>query len=441
MYCDKNVTSNVKRKLSYTYLRAGVYYLQVVLRDGSLYRRSLLTDSLREATNLMTIIIPHIYQYKRNLITLESFDSFIDALLTPSQSLFTSQVIPLVVPSATAPLTKPVEQKPVLPLAQTWNDFKYHKIGKGEIWNVEQAKKNERSFESLLALLGDDFNVYEITRKTMDRVMESIEGLPDARKPPYNKMSVKERLECDDIPEEQLIGASTYNAHIKIFNQFFNTYLIMDKQILSTSPMDGIKQKKENSRYGVYTKGEIKQYINHALTRKDSMKWIILLLIYTGARRGEIAKLKASQVKFDTDCKRYYLHIAEDGNGKTENATREVALHADLIEYGFVDFVKGCNSYYLFPDIASTSLNQLTQEFITIRDDLNIAPLDKDGARRAIHSLRHTFITYASGWMKDSTHLQHIIGHSKTGLGVTKRYIHNIPLESLLYIIDRLAWN
>ncbi|EOZ4637539.1 tyrosine-type recombinase/integrase [Enterobacter cloacae] len=439
MYCDKNVASNVKRKLPYTYLRAGVYYLQVASRDGSLYRRSLLTDSFREATNLMTIITPHIYQYKRNLITLESFDSFIDALLTPSQSLLTSPVIPLVVPSATTPL---IETKtPTLTLAQAWNDFKHYKIKKGDIWNVEQAKKNERSFESLLALLGDDFNVYDITRKTMDRVMESIEGLPDARKSPYNKMSVKERLECDDIPEEQLIGASTYNAHIKIFNQFFNTYLIIDKQILSTSPMDGIKQKKENSRYGVYTKSEIKRYINHALKRNDSMKWIILLLIYTGARRGEIAKLKASQVKFDTDCKRYYLHIAEDGNGKTENATREVALHADLIEYGFVDFVKGCNSYYLFPDIASTSLNQLTQEFITIRDDLNIALLDKDGARRAIHSLRHTFITYASGWMKDSTHLQHIIGHSKTGLGVTKRYIHNIPLESLLYVIDRLAWN
>lgn len=437
MYCDKNVASNVKRKLSYTYLRAGVYYLQIALRDGSLYRRSLLTDSLREASNLMAIITPHIHQYKRNLITLEAFDSFVDALLTPSQSLLTSPVIPLVVPSTTTPLIE--TKKPTLALAQAWKDFKNYKIKKGDIWNVEQAKKNERSFESLLALLGDDFNVYEITRKKMDCVMESIEGLPDARKPPYNKMSVKQRLECDDIPEELLIGASTYNAHIKIFNQFFNSYLVTEEQILTSSPMDGIKQKKENSRYGVYSKGEIKQYINHALTRNDSMKWIILLLIYTGARRGEIAKLNASQVKFDTDCKRYYLHIAEDGNGKTDNATREVALHADLIEYGFIDYVNGKQGY-LFPDVATTSLNQLTQEFITIRDELNIAPLDKEGSRRAIHSLRHTFITYASGWMKDNTHLQHVIGHSKTGLGVTKRYIHTIPLESLLYIIDGLDW-
>ncbi|MGL4429924.1 MAG: tyrosine-type recombinase/integrase [Silvania sp.] len=354
------------------------------------------------------------------MITLEALDSFIAALISPSTTL-TSKVIPLVVPSAITPQVKQKELKPVLKLAKAWNDFKYHKIKKGEIWNVEQAKKNERSFEALLALLGNNFNVYDITRKTMERVMESIRGLPDARKPPYNKMSVKERLEQDDIPEELLIGASTYNSYIKIFNQFFNTYLVTDKQILTSSPMDGIKQKKEHSRYGVYTKREIKQYINHALTRNDSMKWIILLLIYTGARRGEIAKLHVSQVKFDTDCKRFYLHIAEDVNGKTENATREVAIHNDLIKFGFIDFVKDKDGY-LFPDVAKSSLNQLTQEFIEIRSQLDIPALDKDGSRRAIHSLRHTFITYASGWMKDNTHLQHIVGHSKTGLGVTKRH-------------------
>ena len=42
--------------------------------------------------------------------------------------------------------------------------------------------------------------------------------------------------------------------------------------------------------------------------------------------------------------------------------------------------------------------------------------------------------------MKDNTPLQTVIGHAKTGLGVTKRYIHTIPLESTSYIIDGLNW-
>lgn len=79
-------------------------------------------------------------------------------------------------------------------------------------------------------------------------------------------------------------------------------------------------------------------------------------------------------------------------------------MHANLIEYGFIEFLNGKEGY-LFSDIASINLNQLTQQFIEIRDDLNIAPLDKDGSRRVIHSLRHTFITYTFGCMKDDTHL------------------------------------
>ncbi len=69
----------------------------------------------------MTNITPHIYQYKRNQITLEAFDAFIDTLLTPSKSVITSQnvsvdALPLVIPSATTPLIKP--KTPTLTLAQ-----------------------------------------------------------------------------------------------------------------------------------------------------------------------------------------------------------------------------------------------------------------------------------------------------------------------------------
>ncbi|MFX0614070.1 tyrosine-type recombinase/integrase [Escherichia coli] len=435
------------RKLAYTFIKNRIYFVQLLLPNNKLYRRSLATDSFREAASLMEQITPVIKQYKKSLLTFDVLDSYVKALITSSNTPTINNVlsIPVIVPSALSTFhaepIKVVETKPILTLAQAWNDFKQWKISKGEIWNVEQAKKNERSFESLLALLGDDYNVYEITRKTMERVLEGIEGLPDARKPPYNKMSVKERLECDDIPEEQLIGASTYNAHIKIFSQFFNTYIVKEMELLERSPMEGVKQKKENSRYGVYTKAEIKKYINYALTGTDSvsMKWIILLLAYTGARRGEIARLKSTQVKFDEDCQRHYLHIAEDGTGKTENATREVVLHADLINYGFLDFLNGKEGY-LFPDVANSTMNGFTQDFIAIRDELEIPALDKDGSRRTVHSLRHTFITYASGWMKDNTHLQTVIGHAKTGLGVTKRYIHTIPLESLLYVVDGIDW-
>lgn len=140
-----------KRSLRYTFQRAGVYYAQLLLTDGSLYRKSLLTDSYREASDLMIILTPHILQFKRKQITLEVFEAFIKALLTPS-SIVTSSSTPLEVPSATIPKSKLIESKPVLKLAKAWNDFKYHKIAKGEIWNLQQAKKNECSGTLNLAI-------------------------------------------------------------------------------------------------------------------------------------------------------------------------------------------------------------------------------------------------------------------------------------------------
>ncbi|RAU31696.1 hypothetical protein [Enterobacter sp. RIT418] len=185
-----------KQTLRYSFQRSGVYYVQVWLPDSAPFRKSLLTDSFREASELIVIITPQILRFKKGTLTLKGLNTLIDDLLKVGE-VNTSPFI--VVPSNVAQVVhKPVVNVKYLSLGESLKHFKQYKVDKGEGWNVEQAKKNERSFEALLALLGHDFNVYEITRKVMDRVMEFIEGLPDARKPPYNKMSVKERLECDD---------------------------------------------------------------------------------------------------------------------------------------------------------------------------------------------------------------------------------------------------
>lgn len=50
------------------------------------------------------------------------------------------------------------------------------------------------------------------------------------------------------------------------------------------------------------------------------MKWIILLLAYTGARRSEIAKLSKDDIRTDKETGRFYILIKD---GKTDNAVRK----------------------------------------------------------------------------------------------------------------------
>lgn len=157
-----------------------------------------------------------------------------------------------------------------------------------------------------------------------------------------------------------------------------------------------------------------------------------MLLAYTGASRGEIAKLEKSQIKFDEDSQRYYFLIAEGGQGKTENATRQVAIHPKLIEWGFMEYVDRQWKERIFSEVAGTNMTKIGKVLADVRDQLGIPYQDDYGQRRLVHSFRHTMIsTCLAGWVGNLAHLQQVVGHEKSGAGITLRYLHTFPLSSV----------
>ncbi|MCV9319418.1 hypothetical protein ODZ58_04580, partial [Escherichia coli] len=66
---------------------------------------------------------------------------------------------------------------------------------------------------------------------------------------------------------------------------------------------------------------------------------------------------------------------------------------------------------------------------------------DDYGQRRLVHSFRHTMIsTCLAGWVGNLAHLQQVVGHEKSGSGITRRYLHTFPLSTICYVIDGLGW-
>ncbi|EFG7940847.1 TPA: tyrosine-type recombinase/integrase, partial [Escherichia coli] len=230
--------------------------------------------------------------------------------------------------------------------------------------------------------------------------------------------------------------------HLKIYKSLFKTFLTENKDILSKSPTDGIVAAPSKARFGAYSAAEMKKFVGWALKQPDGwQKWITLLLAYTGARRGEIAKLEKSQIKFDEDSQRHYLLIAERRLGKTENATRQVVIHPKLIEWGFLDFVNRQWKEKIFSEVSGRNMSKIGKVLSDVRDQLDIPYLDDYGQRRLVHSFRHTMIsTCLAGWVSNLAHLQQVVGHEKSGLGITRRYLHSFPLRSICYVIDGLDW-
>ncbi|MCK7163033.1 tyrosine-type recombinase/integrase [Enterobacter cloacae] len=430
------------RTLPYTFQRNGNYYLQIRLSNGRMYKKSLLTDSYREASALMIGVTPHIPFVKSLATPISVFDSFLSNLIASERKaarnpLFLHQQI--APPVEIVESQPPVEPEKVLTLLDAWAMYKDEK---GRNWTKSISMANERFIEVLMIVLGATTDVTTITEQDIKQVMEVVENLPKRVVQPYRSMTTQQLIDFEDVPPEDLVGAESIHKHLKIYKSLFKTFLTDNKDILEKSPTDGIVAAPSKARFGAYSTAEMKKFVGWALKQPDNwQKWVTLLLAYTGARRGEIGRLEKSQIKFDEDSQRYYFLIAEGGQGKTENATRQVVIHPKLIEWGFMDYVDRQWKERIFSEVAGTNMTKIGKVLADVRDQLAIPYLDDYGQRRLVHSFRHTMIsTCLAGWVGNLAHLQQVVGHEKSGSGITQRYLHTFPLSSVSYVIDGLCW-
>lgn len=442
--------------IRHTIKRNGVYYVRFRLPDKKFFRKSLETDSHAQAQLLMSFASPviplvqrgtidpvqfgnrlseygnHLRQQNENWLT----QQFLDGAFRKPQPLVVQEYREEVSPVITE---KPEEQKEVLTLAGAWNMYKKEKA---QNWTKAISQANERFMEVMFIVLGASTDVMTITKQDIKQVMEVVENLPKRVVQPYRSMTVQQLIECDDVPLEDLVGAESIHKHLKIYKSLFKTFMTDNKDILDKSPTDGVVAAPSKARFGAYSAAEMRKFVGWALKQPDGwQKWITLLLAYTGARRGEIAKLEKSQIKFDEDSQRHYLLIAEGGQGKTENATRQVAIHPKLIEWGFLDFVNRQWKEKIFSPVSGKNMPKIGKVLADVRDQLGIPYLDDYGQRRLVHSFRHTMIsTCLAGWVGNLAHLQQVVGHEKSGSGITRRYLHTFPLSTVCYVIDNLEW-
>ncbi|MEN4889408.1 tyrosine-type recombinase/integrase [Erwinia billingiae] len=419
----------LSKRIRYTFKRSSIYYVQFPLPNGRLFRRSLNTDSYRETNSLMIALMPQLISTKAGHFSEHEFIHLIDSLI---HSRMVKRAIPSLPVVAVPP--PPVQAPPALSLSDAWKMYKAERAMK---WTISIASANERYMEPLIALLGAGKDVEKISKRDIHHAMEAIEALPKRVVQPYRAMTIQQLLECDDVHQEDLIGAEAIHKHLKIYKSLFKTFLTDSKGILEKAPTDGVTASPSSTRFGAYSSAEMRALVSYAINQPDGwLKWVMLLLAYTGARRGEIARLTTEAIRFDDDSIRHYLLITE---GKTENATRQVPIHQHLIDLGFLEYVNSKRGK-LFPEVAGTNMAKIGKVMSDIRELLNIPYRDIHGQRRIVHSMRHSVVTAATGWMNNIAHLQQVIGHEKTGTGITGRYMHTFPLPDVCHVIDGLNW-
>ncbi|HAT3675745.1 TPA: DUF3258 domain-containing protein [Serratia marcescens] len=314
-------------------------------------------------------------------------------------------------------------------LSEAW---KMYVADKGQKWRRSVASENQRFYDVLFLVVGD-IPVDSVTKQHIREALKIAENLPTRTRSPYSSMTLAECV-AYDVPEEDLISSEHVHKHLKIWRSLFKTYLVDQKDILTKSPIEGVSYEVKSNRSGNYTLSELSRIKKclFALPDGDYRKWYFLTLIYTGARRGEIAQIRKHHLRKDDETGRWYIFI--DG-GKTEHARRQVPIHKS-IEVGLLTYVESLkDSAPVFSNLPNYT--SITYDWIRLLRVLDIPDYNEFGLKRRVHSLRHTFISNAIASVGNSSLVQFVVGHSRTqSLGITARYTHVPPLKDLIVVVD-----
>ena len=174
--------------------------------------------------------------------------------------------------------------------------------------------------------------------------------------------------------------------------------------------------KVENQKIGFFTKEKAQELLELLQQRENKRLYeLTTLLLFTGARFSEVARLTWSDINFNTNL--IYFASSKDGNAryiKMSNRVLEVVntLYKNKINNLVIPTING-NKYEKMPKEWQIEVDKL----IPGNDNAN-----KD--RLTTHSLRHTHASWLAQSGVDILHIKEQLGHKK--IETTMRYSHLI---------------
>jgi integrase len=170
--------------------------------------------------------------------------------------------------------------------------------------------------------------------------------------------------------------------------------------------------KVDNQKIGFFTKEQAKELLSILEQRRDKRLYqLTILLLFTGARFSEIAKLTWSDINMNTSM--IYFASSKDGNARHIQMTNKVKQVIEILQKE-----KTCN--LVIPTKYSNKYEKMPKEW-QIEVDKLIPGNDKaDKDRLTTHSLRHTHASWLAQSVVDILYIKEKLGNKK--IDTTMRY-------------------
>jgi len=205
------------------------------------------------------------------------------------------------------------------------------------------------------------------------------------------------------------------NRCVMLIRAIFNLF-IREGIYKGTNPTSGVKLNKEESRVRYMEHDEIECFFNTLNESTSSVsKDAILMLLFTGARKGNVFRMKWDEI--DLDAKIWRIPRTKTGKNKT------VPLADSAVE--LLETIKSNNpdEKYVFPSPASASghIVDVKSMWTTLRKKANLKNF-------RLHDLRHTLATYMIAQGANPFMVQRTLTHQS--IKSTQVYV-NLGVEHL----------
>ncbi len=330
-----------------------------------------------------------------------------------------------------------IDKYRVFKASSDWGAKTQHEYGRVLIWFGDHVGPTKRVVDVKL----DDVRDF---RNTLLKLPKHI-----GKNSEYSGKSIKDiAASAKKAPKLSHATMKKYHGCVRGFLQWCE-----DEGYVDVSPAKNIKIGKganEGEKRKPFSPTQLKelfnspQYVGHKspsrratkgdMVCRDDKFWVPLIGLFTGMRLGEIVQLHVSDVRCENEISYFDINKdeGEDKSLKTKSSQREVPIHPELIQMGFLAYVesagKTSSKGRIFPSIKAGKNGYYSHNFSKYFGRY----LGQTGIKASgivFHSFRHSFTdALRVGEVEDSI-VKALLGHSDQT--VTAGYGSTVPLKVL----------
>jgi integrase len=323
-------------------------------------------------------------------------------------------------------------------------------------WVEKTAKDQRRVLNLLIAIMGGDKPIRELSTEDVKRVRDALTKLP----PNYLKATANKGKSVVEAITANQDGATlkpkTQQKYLEMFRQL-QTWAVneglLDKVVGQKVKIPGAGKGNPADDRDPYSMEHLQAilasplYRGHDKTRlhkpgefvtRDGYFWAFLIALYSGMRMGEILQLTVSDIKQEGEIWFFNVTEGEEQSLKTKGSKRRIPIHETLVQIGILKLIEGKPKIdRLFPEIKKGPDGRYSTNFSKWWGRYSKLVGFKE-AKTAFHSTRHNFKDALNEAEVSEAIAKSLMGH--VDASVHAQYGKGPSLKMLKAAIDKVQF-